>query len=485
MADVQNLVGLPMNDSFGASAHGRSGDMANRRPSANAPTRQILIIGGGFAGLAAATALSERGIAVTVVEGRQILGGRAFSFTDPDSGDSIDNGQHLMMGCYHQTIQFLLRIGTLNKMYFQKNLTIPFAGPRGRRAKLRCLPLQAPWHLYSGLSRLSTLSLMDRWRLRHVEKALKKNTPEEALDAMTVDAWLTTLHQSPRAKRRLWDLITVATLNENSKIASAAPFVTVLKQAFFADWSDSRLGLSTVGLTELYVPAAAAMIEKAGGQVLTKSPVERLDIQDNRIKAVILRDGRRLEADAVISTVPPGALVKLLPKERVEQEPYFKKMTELRYAPIISIHLWFDREITPYKFVGLLDTTIQWLFNRSKIHAHAKTQAGYISLVISGAHAYDSWPENKILSLAIEELRRIFPAAQAAALLRSRVIKEHAATLSPSVGVEALRPRHASPIPNLFVGGDWTKTGLPATIESACVSGHACAALVLEGTQKL
>jgi squalene-associated FAD-dependent desaturase len=444
-------------------------------------TPRIVILGGGFAGLSAATALAEKGHAVTVVEGRQILGGRAFSFTDPDSGDSIDNGQHLMMGCYHQTIQFLLRIGTLNKMFFQKSLSIPFAGPRGRRAKLRCLPLQAPWHLYSGLARLSTLSLMDRWRLRHVETALKKNVPEEILDAMTVDEWLTSLHQSPRAKRHLWDLIAVATLNEDAKIASAAPFVTVLKQAFFGDWSDSRLALSTVGLTDLYVPAAVVLIEKAGGQVLTKSPVDRLEIKDNRITSVVLRDGRRLDAEAVISTVPPSALTKLIPKDRLETDPYFKKMTELRYAPIISIHLWFDREITPYKFVGLLDTTIQWLFNRSKIHVHPKTQAGYISLVISGAHAYDSWPEQKILSLAIEELRRLFPQAKEAVLLRSRVIKEHAATLSPSVGVEGLRPAHVSPIPNLFVGGDWSKTGLPATIESACVSGHACAALVLEG----
>ena len=191
-----------------------------------------VIIGGGFAGLSAATALAEKGHAVTVVEGRQILGGRAFSFTDPESGDSIDNGQHLMMGCYHQTIQFLLRIGTLNKMVFQKNLSIPFAGPRGRRAKLRCLPLQAPWHLYSGLARLSTLSLADRWRLRHVEIALKKNTPEAELDKITVDEWLTSLHQSPRAKRHLWDLITVATLNEDAKIASAAPLVTVLEAGF-------------------------------------------------------------------------------------------------------------------------------------------------------------------------------------------------------------------------------------------------------------
>jgi squalene-associated FAD-dependent desaturase len=439
-------------------------------------SRSVIVLGGGLAGLSAATALAEKGISSTVVEGRQILGGRAFSFVDPESGDSIDNGQHLMMGCYHETIRFLNRIGTMSKVSFQKSLFVPFAGPRGRRAKLSCLPLDAPWHLYTGMARLSTLTLMERWRLRHVERALKGPLDILALDQLTVDQWLTQLHQSSQAKRHLWDLITIATLNEDPKIASAAPLAVVLKQAFFNDWTDSRLGLSRVGLSELYVPASVGAIQKAGGRVLTKSPVERIEIENGRATGIALRDGRRLQADIIISTVPPSAFLKLIPPALVAADPYFSRIEKLRYAPIISIHLWFDRAITDYQFVGLLDTTVQWLFNRSKIHESPKSE-GHISLVISGAHAYDDWPEKKILTLAIEELRRVFPEAEEAVLLRSRVIKEHFATLSPSIGVESLRPTHVSPIQNLFVGGDWSKTGLPATIESACVSGHACAEL--------
>ena len=453
-------------------------------PHSLTPAKDVVVLGGGFAGLSAATALAERGIAVTVVEGRQILGGRAFSFNDPDSKDSIDNGQHLFMGCYWETIKFLKRIGTLDKLHFQSTMFVPFAGPRGRRAKLSCWPLPAPWHLYSGLARLSTLSLADRWRLRYVEQALKAETSMEALDQITVDEWLTQLHQSPRAKRHLWDLITIATLNEDPKIAAAAPFVTVLRHAFFSAWDASRMGLSVVGLSELYVPAAIKKIEKAGGRILTKSPVERLGLAGNQVTSVILRDGRRLAAKRVISTVPPNAFIKLLPQEVVEKDPYFQRITTLRYAPIISIHLWFDREITEHRFVGLLDTTIQWLFNRYKIHENPLASKGHISLTISGAHAYDSWPEKKILTLALEELRRLFPETEQATLLRSRVIKEHAATLSPSVGVEALRPAHVSPINGLWVGGDWSKTGLPATIESACVSGHACADLAMSFINK-
>ena len=287
-------------------------------------SKSTLILGGGFAGLSAATALAERGIPATVIEGRQILGGRAFSFKDADTGDSIDNGQHLFMACYHETVRFLHRIQTLHRLAFQRSLSVPFAGPRGRRAKLSCLPLKAPWHLYSGIARLSTaLSLGDRWRMRHVETALRNAGPNSHLDDITVDAWLTQLHQSDRAKRHFWDLITIATLNEDPKVAAAGPFVTVLKQAFFEDWTASRLALAKVGLSDLYVPESVAMIEKAGGRILTKSPVERLELNENRVTGVVLRDGRRLAADSVISTVPPHAFLKLLPPERIAQDPYF------------------------------------------------------------------------------------------------------------------------------------------------------------------
>jgi uncharacterized protein with NAD-binding domain and iron-sulfur cluster len=291
-------------------------------------------------------------------------------------------------------------------------------------------------------------------------------------------------------------LIAIACLNENSRIASAAPFVTVLKQAFFDAPSASRLALSDVGLSDLYVRGAIQYLQDQGGQVRAKCPVQRLLVKNGQVEGVLLRDGTRLEADAVISAVPPPALLKLVPEEIVAKETYFSSLKNLPYAPIISIHLWFDQKVTDDQFVGLLDTHIQWLFNKSKILktplpdslSPARGEGGgegtgrgdqYVSLVISGAHAFADWPEAKILSLALEELRRIFPRAKEAVLLRSLVIKEAQATLSPVVGAEALRPAAESPIKNLWVAGDWTKTGLPATIESACVSGHRCAQLVM------
>jgi len=442
-------------------------------------TKNVIVIGGGFAGLSAATALSEQKLSVTVLEGRQVLGGRAYSFVDPQMGDSVDNGQHLFMGCYRETLKFLHRINSLDHLEFQPSLSIRFVGNGGRQAAIRCLPLPPPWHLYTGLLRLSSLSIADRWRLRHVEKALRQPTPAAELDQITVDEWLTRCHQSERAKRHLWDLITIACLNEDPKVASAATFVTVLKQAFFEDMDASRLAFANGGLSDLYVSGSVNYLMNHHGTIRTKCPVQRLDIRDGRVEAVILRDGGRLEADAIVAAVPPWALLKLIPDALVDKEPYFRQLNQLTYAPIISIHLWFDRAITDDLFAGLLDTHIQWLFNRSKIHKDAKTKEGYVSLVISGAHHFVSWTDKKILSMAIEELRRLYPKAGDAALLRSLVIKESHATLSPKIGTESLRPAWTSPLKGLYVAGDWTQTGLPATIESACVSGHGCAELVI------
>ncbi len=439
---------------------------------------RVIIIGGGFAGLSAATALAEKGYHVTVLEGRQVLGGRAYSFIDKQTNDAVDNGQHLFMRCYRQTMAFLKRIGTANEMYFQRNLSVDFVRAPGQTATLRCWPLPAPFHLLSGLIRLKTLRWGDRFRMRHIQRALRQAALHpDILDDITVEQWLIRAHQSERARRYFWDLIAIATLNEDPRIASASSFVTVLAQAFFGKRADSQLGFAKVGLSDLYAHAAKDYIEARGGEVRLKSPVQSIWIENKQVLGVELREGTQLKADWVISAVPAAALLKMLPETEVNLQPTFKRLKELKPAPIVSIHLWFDQPITKSMFVGLLDTHVQWVFNKSQILS-SKTKDGYISAVISGAHAFDDWPEDKILGLTIAELRRAFPKVSKATLVRYLVIKEHQATLSPSVGTEALRAAYQSPYDKLLLAGDWTKTGLPATIESACVSGHACAEII-------
>jgi squalene-associated FAD-dependent desaturase len=295
---------------------------------------------------------------------------------------------------------------------------------------------------------------------------------------MTVTEWLKHCKQSDRARRHLWDLIAIATLNESPDIAAAGPFVEVLRQAFFSGPQDSQLAFAKVGLSDLYVHAARLYIESRGGKVLLKSPVERLQMMGNRVEGVQLRDGTILKADWVVSAVPATSLLKILPRSVLDKEPAFQHLRQLKASPIISIHIWFDRSISRRAFVGMLDTHLQWFFNKPKIFTGIKTREGYISVVISGAHTFIDWPDTALLAMALEELRRLFPRAREALLLRSLVIKEHQATLSPTVGCEELRPLYQSPVDHLLLCGDWTKTGLPATIESACVSGHACAEII-------
>jgi len=463
-----------------SGAHKTENNRAPHRPSAPPPHRSVIVIGGGFAGLSAATALAERGIVVTVLEGRQVLGGRAYSFKDPQTGDSVDNGQHLFMGCYRETIAFLERIGTSARLKFQRDLSVRFAGDRGRRAMLRCWPLPAPLHLVSGLLRLQTLPWLDRLRLIKVDQALRRvRARPGSLSHVTVRQWLNSCGQSETAQRHFWDLIAIATLNEDPAIACAEPFAAVLAQAFFDARESSRLGIASVGLSDLYAKEAARYIEERGGSVLLKSPVAKIETARGRAVAVRLREGTGLEADWILSAVAPTAFLKLLPDGLIESHPELQRIAQLQFAPIISIHLWFDRAIIGCKFAGLLDTHVQWAFDKSRILKDVQTRDGYLSLVISGAHAFTDWTEKRIVTLALEELRRIFPEARDAALARSLVIKEHQATLSPTVGSEILRPGPVSPLPNFLVAGDWTRTGLPATIESACMSGHACATIIL------
>jgi len=236
-------------------------------------------------------------------------------------------------------------------------------------------------------------------------------------------------------------------------------------------------------LSDLYVRQARDYLSHRGGQVLVKSPVAHLEMAGKEVSAVVLRDGARLVSGAYVSAVPPGAFLKMVPPDLRERHALFEKIEQLKFAPIISIHLWFDRALSKSMFAGLLDTQVQWFFNKSRIYRNAKSR-GYCSLVISGAHRLIGWDDQRLLTLAMEELRRLFPEARSAVLLRSLVIKEHQATLSPGVGAEALRPGHVSPWRNFFIAGDWTRTGLPATIESACVSGHACAELAAQSLSR-
>jgi squalene-associated FAD-dependent desaturase len=472
----------------------------------DSPSHPVIIIGGGFAGLAAAVDLAERGRRVLLLERRPFLGGRAYSFTDQTTGDTIDNGQHLLMGCYHHTLGFLDKIGARGKLKFQASPRVDFLHAReGAVAELsfpamasfRCPLLPAPLHLLAGLMRLETIGWRDRVGALRVGLALRRwrgsrNGTESRLAEITVREWLNELGQSERMQRRFWDVMALAMLNQAPERAAADLFARVLEQAFLRTRRDSQMVISRVGLSDLYTGDARAFIEARGGEVRLNAPVARIEFAGDRASAVVLRGGERLAAEAVISAVPCFALPSLLPDEIASRES-FRRIGGLTASPIVSINLWYDAPITELEFAGLLDSPIEWVFNKNAIAAPpgsslaepnvsstvgAARRRQHLALVISGADEAAAMPKERLVEIAIGELQRFFPAARAQRPVHWFVVKEREATISHLVGTTQLRPAQRTPFSNFLLAGDWTATGLPATIEGAVWSGQECARII-------
>jgi squalene-associated FAD-dependent desaturase len=438
---------------------------------------EVLIIGGGFAGLAAGVALAKSGRRVRLLEQKPHLGGRARSFVDSRSGSVVDNGQHLLMGCYHATLRFLEEIGTLDRIALQPRLRVHFLEPPGKLTTLECLGLASPWHLLAGVLCSDSFSWREKREVFRLGRSLSAGEDSrDALERMTVEEWLSAMGQSEKLRRGFWDLLSIAALNENPRRAAATIFARVLRLALFTSPADSRLAIPRVGLSDCYTDAARAYIEARGGRIDTGQGIKALRIVQGVCEGVQPSNDEKIEAAAVVSAVSWFEFVRLLPGDLLRSEPYFTNILALRPAPVISINLWFDRAITDLDFVGLRGTTIQWLFNRGKIPGSGQNG---VSLVLSGAHEHITRSKEELLSVAIRDLAELFPESRAAEVLHSLVIKERFATFSPCVGVEELRPQALSPVRGLYLAGDWTATGLPATIEGAVQSGYTAAQEIL------
>ena len=431
-----------------------------------------LILGGGFAGLSCAVALAEAGRKVLVLEKKAHLGGRAYSFDGP-AGLSVDNGQHLFMGCYRATRRFLRTIGTEDKLDLYHDIVVDYAEPGGRKDRLACSSwLPAPLHLAAGLLGLTGVPLRDKTALLAFDVALtamKKGEIPGAVEKLTVRQWLTSLGLSRTFQTRFFDPAAVGILNEKPETASAAGFVQALREIFFAGREASRFALAKTGLSELYADAARGFVEARGGRVISAAKAVGLIEEGGRVRGAVTDSGSRFEADSVVSTLPPWDLKKLpLPA------PLRGSWETLVPAPIVGATLKLDRPVMTERFVGMLNTETHWVFNKTRIHG--LSGAGQtLAVVISGAHEQIGYSPERILQAATRDLSSCLPAFSKAKVLASKVVKEPFATLSPVPGSEPKRPPPGSGMPGFLFAGDWTRTGLPATIESACVSGYAAA----------
>jgi zeta-carotene desaturase len=423
----------------------------------------------------------------------------------------VDNGQHIFMGCYHATLHFLSTIGTLDRLRFQKRLTLHFLERNGRPTVLQCPSAPSPWHVLLGVLRSGSFAFKEKLEVLRLGAVLKgAKAMDRGEEKLSVREWLTRHGQSERLQRNFWDLLCIAALNEDPSVASAALFEHVLRLALFTSPEDSRIGIPRVGLSDVYVDAATAYIQARGGRVDCGRSVAGLLVCEGQCRGVRLSSGEEIEAERVLSAVPSFQLAGLLPGELLRREPFFAPVVSLRPAPIISINLWFDRAVTELDFVGLRGTTIQWLFNKGKILGYARSSSplplggeggpprplssaaagrvrgsktsseNYVSLVLSGAHRHIGRSKEELLATALLELGDLLPIVRKAELQHSLIIKERFATFSPTWEAQQLRPTARSPARGFYLAGDWTATGLPATIESAVQSGYTAARAILD-----
>jgi squalene-associated FAD-dependent desaturase len=441
-----------------------------------------IVIGGGFAGLSAATALCERGLRVLVLEARPTLGGRATAFTDPATGERVDNGQHVLFGCYDETFRFLRRIGAESSVSVQPQLTVDTIDREGRRARLRCPKLPSPLHLIAGVMMWTAIGWRDRRAIIRMGAAIRRlqrgpaaapdgeagpssRQPEAASRRETVRAWLERHGQTPRLIEVLWEPLAVAALNQSIDQAAAAPFLSVLGRIFGRDPRSASLALPVKPLDEVYTLPARHYIERMGGSVETNA-ISRVRLSGGSIE--VIAANRRLTAPVVVSAVPWYALADIFPDRPEALLPILQAAEETHSSPIVTVNLWFDRIVTDGMLIGLPGRTWQWVFDKRLVFGE---QASHLSLVSSGASHIVAQSNQESIESAVDEVRAALPAARSAVLIRGVVVRERRATFSVAPG-QPLRPGVRTGIAGLFLAGDWIDSGLPATIESAVWSGH-------------
>jgi squalene-associated FAD-dependent desaturase len=453
----------------------------SRWDSASRASDPIVVVGGGFAGLSAAAALAEAGRRVLVVDARSQLGGRATAFRDRQTGELVDNGQHVLFGCYHQTFQFLERVGAMDRVRVQPSLEVPFIDRTGRRSVLRCPKVPSPFHLLAGvlgwdgipwLDRLSVLKLAAP--LRRARRQLEKTGSVTVNPDSTVSQWLSAHGQRQQLQEWLWEPLAIAALNQSPSIASAAPFVRVLAQMFGPDPQDSALVLPVRPLHEMYAEPARSFIESRGGEVRVTA-LSRVVVENGHVSGVDVR-GERIHTKCVISAVPWFDFPRLFaPTPPPELMAAVSAAAQMGSMPIVTVNLWYDRRVMDEAFVGLPGREMHWVFDKRIAFG---TDASHLSLVSSGATRLTTMNSEELTALATAEVSEAMPASRAARLLRATVVREKRATFSLAPG-EPMRPTTMTPVKGLYLAGDWIETGLPGTIESAVVSGHQAARAVL------
>jgi uncharacterized protein with NAD-binding domain and iron-sulfur cluster len=477
---------------------------------------RAVVVGGGLAGITAAIALAQAGAEVTLLEAKPRLGGATMSFTR--DGLAIDTGQHVFLRCCTAYRGLLDRLGMAAHAPLQPRFDITVVSP-GKRARMRRRRAPAPFHMLPALLGYPFLSFPERTRISRAALAFKRlNEADQKTDEIRLGDWLAAHGQDDRTRRVLWDLFSVSSLNVPGDDASLALAAVVVKTGLLGDAGAADIGVPALSLGELHGAAAARLLAKLGASVRVSTKVSALELKGPGEFLVRLgraapgggvadrpdddpADGDRAEgrdaadtgggadastgpaagdapggevlaADVVVLAVPHEQAARLIPPGALPAEEV-DAWDGLGAAPIVNLHVRYDRKVMDVPFAAAVDSPVQWVFDRTRISGmHARGDDGqYLAVSLSAADEYVNMSVAELREMFVPALAALFPEARAATVTEFFVTRERRATFRQVPGTARLRPKAATALPGLALAGAWTDTGWPDTMEGAVRSG--------------
>jgi zeta-carotene desaturase len=451
------------------------------------PTPDVLVIGAGAAGLAAAVALSGAGASVSLLERKPFVGGRAYSYPHPALDEVIDS-QHVLLGCCTNLVDLCNLSGASQHIRWYDTITFLEPSTRStpsRRSDIAPTGLPSPGHSALSFLRAPMLTLADKSRIALGLLDFFHSYP--ATDSEPFSSWLKRTHQTERAIRHFWEPIVVGTLNDTFDRCSTRYAGQVFHESFLKSAAGGRLGVPSQPLSDFYASIAQLAIQQ-GTALYSRTSIDRIELLPKGLWRVTASNGDRHHAPSLLLALPfeqTARLLAALPETSAPRQRIEASLSHFSHAPITTIHLWFDRPITDLEHAALLDTRIQWMFNKTLIRRFETNQASpgqYLELVISASFSELRQTSEQILAFVLVELARFVPAVREATLLKSGVLKEARATFSVTPGLDRFRPTPDAPGDNLYLAGDWTLSGWPSTMEGAVRSGRLAAEAIARST---